>query len=91
MYHIQTFQVDFKTHFFFSKQDFDNIISKWVEKEDVEENDPNLITMTEMLALKDKVSFNFLNFIYRNQNRYKMCHFTQILLAQLYKVVFKLK
>ncbi|KAG8198108.1 hypothetical protein JTE90_020931 [Oedothorax gibbosus] len=39
-----------------SKQDFDNIISKWIEKEDSEVENSNYISMTEMLALKDKIN-----------------------------------
>lgn len=39
-----------------SKQDFENIISKWREKEDSDGESSNLITMTEMLALKDKTN-----------------------------------
>ncbi|XP_055947587.1 solute carrier family 12 member 3-like [Argiope bruennichi] len=37
-----------------SKQDFENIIAKWREDEDSEVENSNLITKTEMLALKDK-------------------------------------
>ncbi|GFU24198.1 solute carrier family 12 member 2 [Trichonephila clavipes] len=39
-----------------SKQDFENIIAKWKEKEDSEVENSKLITMTEMLALKDKTN-----------------------------------
>lgn len=37
-----------------SKQDFEKLISKWTEKEDEEVENSNLISITEILALKDK-------------------------------------
>ncbi|GIY74663.1 solute carrier family 12 member 2 [Caerostris extrusa] len=39
-----------------SKQDFEKIIAKWKENEDSDSENTNLITMTEMLALKDKTN-----------------------------------
>ncbi|XP_054715236.1 solute carrier family 12 member 2-like [Uloborus diversus] len=39
-----------------SKQDFENIISKWKESDDTENENPNLISLAEILALKDKTN-----------------------------------
>ena len=38
-----------------SRQDFEKLISKWRENEDAETENPHLISLTEILALKDKV------------------------------------
>uniref|UniRef100_T1DFY4 Putative Na/K/Cl transporter n=1 Tax=Cupiennius salei TaxID=6928 RepID=T1DFY4_CUPSA len=39
-----------------SRQDFEKLISRWLESEDAESENPDFITLTEILALKDKTN-----------------------------------